>query len=470
MTEIYTPKEWLAIFGGSPVLRIDDKGYIYTFEESTRVFGGNPCGRIDWNKGYIYGSDYANYTASPIGRVQTRSNGVQEIYGQDYANYSARPILFVENDKIYTPEEYYRIFGGNPSGYVKSSPKATEKSSASPTYSSQYQQQYDSQSSSQPQKMPGLIKFILGCIAFMLICVFVGNMSPLVFAPILLGVAAGLISIYFIHKKRTGGSSKKTYSAPAKPQPTYQSTPAKSAPAASTSYAKSYANTCVKCGSTFYSSVPNPGYNMCIKCRKAAEAAAQPKPAPAVAQNKPTDFALSCSQCGVTYYSAEATPAVKLCPVCKAVNEKKQEPKPQPKPAPKPAPQPKPQPKPAVQAQTAEKPADFAHACSRCGATYYSAEAHPAKKLCPNCATAADKIGKFFGTAPTAAEVKQHLSPVASPKPAPKVDGTANFVQETNGKSIFACPFCGAKLAVPTGKGQLVIKCAKCAKTLSAKS
>ena len=99
MVEIYTPNNWLAIFGGSPSLRIDDNGYIYTFKESTRIFGGTPCGKIEWNKGLIYGADYAAFSSRPIGKIETRNDGTRLVYGTDYANFTAVPILYIRNNK-----------------------------------------------------------------------------------------------------------------------------------------------------------------------------------------------------------------------------------------------------------------------------------------------------------------------------------------------------------------------------------
>ncbi len=329
MTEIYTPKAWLSLFGGAPRLRIDDNGDIYTYEESTRIFGGTPCGRIDFTKGYIYGSDYANFSPRPIGMLKICSDGVHEIYGTDYANFSAKPILYIKGDKIYTAEEYFRILGGNPSAYIKKDSPA-----AANTYAKQQTAApaYTNSSSAKPQKMPGLFKLIIGCIVFLLIFSTVHN--PIVFAPIGVGVVIGLIAIYFIHKKRTGASSysKQTYQAPQQtyqPKQTYQTPSAvkaastspvtKTAAAAPSAPQKKVAY-CKRCSVAYYPTVADNG--LCPGCQKVtAQTAAKPVQ-PTAAAAKPTTgtplkYNFICMSCGKTYQSLSADPGDSLCLTCR---------------------------------------------------------------------------------------------------------------------------------------------------------
>lgn len=111
MMKIYTPKEWLSLFGGSPSLVIDDNGYIYSADGYYKIISDRPIGKMD-NR-YIYGKDFR----TPIARLE-RKNGRTEVYDEKAGIFSA-PILYIQNDKIYTPDEYLRIFGGNTSGYIK---------------------------------------------------------------------------------------------------------------------------------------------------------------------------------------------------------------------------------------------------------------------------------------------------------------------------------------------------------------
>ena len=391
MFEIYTPKAWFSIFGGSESLRIDDNGYIYTLKEATRVFGGNPCGKIEWSEGKIYGKDFANFTRAPIGYMKTDSDGVIEVYN-DVPGFTAAPVLYIKKNvdnvgEVYTAENYLSVIRRDPCGYIKPMPVIGTPPPPPTPPTPPDPPPVDGKITS---LIPAGVWVVLGIAIFLLFGEEIGEkLSNPVFVISWLGLSA-LMVVWARHnrkKKANKQANKQQNNARVtKPAPTPTPTPTPI----------SYAHICENCGKTYHSQAVNPRVNLCNACKKAVKNGEIPQPTPNP-QPKPADFALSCSQCGVTYYSAEATPAVKLCPVCKAVNVKKQEPKPQPQPTPNPQPKP-------------------------------------------------------------------------TPKPAPQVDGTANFVQETNGKSVFACPFCGAKLAVPTGKGQLVIKCAKCAKTLSAKS
>ena len=114
MTRIYTPKEWLSFFR-CPSIIIDDEGYIFSAEDYNKLIR-HPIGRIDYSKNYIYGKDYNTFMATPIAYLVRRDDVIQ-IY--EYGKVYGAPILYIQNGKIFTPDEYFRIFGGNPSGYVK---------------------------------------------------------------------------------------------------------------------------------------------------------------------------------------------------------------------------------------------------------------------------------------------------------------------------------------------------------------
>ena len=128
MMKIYTPQAWLSIFGGSPSLVIDDKGYIYSADGYYKIFSDSPVGKIDFEKGYIYDKHYTDIIATPIA-IMERKNDALEVreYGKPFSN----PILYIKNDKIYTPEEYFRILGGAASGYIQHQGNTTTSSSGS---------------------------------------------------------------------------------------------------------------------------------------------------------------------------------------------------------------------------------------------------------------------------------------------------------------------------------------------------
>lgn len=117
MMKIYTPKEWLSAFQECPSLIIDDKGLIWAGDEYYKILFGEPSGKIDFEKGYIYGEDYAKLMATPIGILE-KVNDVIKVYDYQKGRFSA-PVLYIENDKIYTPEQYGSIFGSDARGYVQ---------------------------------------------------------------------------------------------------------------------------------------------------------------------------------------------------------------------------------------------------------------------------------------------------------------------------------------------------------------
>ncbi len=115
MIEIYTPEQWLSAFGGTPKLIIDS-GYIYS-RDSYYGMSRSPIGRINFDSGYIYGRDYNSILATPLA-VMKKSSDVTEIYKYGGGLMDA-PMLYIKNGKFYTPDQYFRVFGGTPSGYIK---------------------------------------------------------------------------------------------------------------------------------------------------------------------------------------------------------------------------------------------------------------------------------------------------------------------------------------------------------------
>lgn len=114
--KIYTPEAWLSLFGGSPSLVIDDNGYIYSADGYYKIISDSPIGKIDYAKGYIYDKHYTDMFPTPIAEMVTKDD-VTEVY--QYGGGMLRaPILYIKNEKIYTSDEYLRIFGGNASGYI----------------------------------------------------------------------------------------------------------------------------------------------------------------------------------------------------------------------------------------------------------------------------------------------------------------------------------------------------------------
>lgn len=131
MIKVYTPKVWLSVFGGSPSLIIRDDGYIFSADQYYKIITGSPIGKIDYEKGFIYDKHYNDLFPTPI--AYTKTNGdVIEIrkYGDSLF---ASPILYIQNDRLYTPEEYFRLFGGAASGYIKRETKADDISDRVPT-------------------------------------------------------------------------------------------------------------------------------------------------------------------------------------------------------------------------------------------------------------------------------------------------------------------------------------------------
>ena len=118
MIRIYTPAAWEQFFRGAPSLVIDGN-YIYhgdTYENLVRT----PIGAI--KNGYLYGEDYWHFDPVPIGKIVEDTGGVVRIYGKNYADTGIAPLYYVKDGKVYTPQEYNRFLGGNPSAYVRQDP------------------------------------------------------------------------------------------------------------------------------------------------------------------------------------------------------------------------------------------------------------------------------------------------------------------------------------------------------------
>lgn len=114
MTEIYTPKQWRSIFG-CPSLIIDDKGYIYSAEEYRKLLR-EPIGWIDYSRNNIYGKDYNTVFATPIAYM-VQSGNLTKVFEYGKTQFS-EPILCIQNDKIYTYDEYVAWFG-EPNGFIR---------------------------------------------------------------------------------------------------------------------------------------------------------------------------------------------------------------------------------------------------------------------------------------------------------------------------------------------------------------
>lgn len=117
MIQIYTPKQWFSVFGGCPSLIIKDNGEIYSAEDYNKILEGPPIGKIDYARGHIYGKDYASLMPVPIGYLEKTPN-VTKVY-DSVPTLSVSPILYIQDDKVYTPEQYTSIFGSNAAGYIK---------------------------------------------------------------------------------------------------------------------------------------------------------------------------------------------------------------------------------------------------------------------------------------------------------------------------------------------------------------
>lgn len=107
MIKIYTPDKWRSLFNGCPELVIDDDYYIYRGDEYTKPLI-QPVGRIDLESGYVYGEDYYNFSAQPIGLFKDNGSEIK-IYGDDYYKLNAKPVYVIKDGKAYSYDEYIKF-------------------------------------------------------------------------------------------------------------------------------------------------------------------------------------------------------------------------------------------------------------------------------------------------------------------------------------------------------------------------
>lgn len=108
MIKIYTPENWRSYFNKYPQIIIDE-GFIYS-EESYQKLIKEPIGKLDMESGFIYGEDYLDFLAEPIGLFKEEGSEIQ-VFGDDYYKLNAIPILHVKDNMIFTREENLKMFG-----------------------------------------------------------------------------------------------------------------------------------------------------------------------------------------------------------------------------------------------------------------------------------------------------------------------------------------------------------------------
>ena len=217
MTEIYTPKEWRSLFS-CPSIVIDDNGYIYSAAEYKKLLK-TPIGRIDYEKDNIYGSDYASWNATPIAYM-IHSGETTKVYEYGKTQFSA-PMLYIKNDRIYTPEEYTRFLGGQPSGYVKTDKKSSfddilnhsgkgnsnipnPSGSGSFANTSSQNNASSNTSSGSSVPLPGFIS-VLGVAILAGLIYLLSSESRIADASTVLAIAANIgAAVYFLWKKLKG--------------------------------------------------------------------------------------------------------------------------------------------------------------------------------------------------------------------------------------------------------------------------
>lgn len=69
----------------------------------------------------IYGEDYYRGYKQPVGKLERRSDGVIQIYGPDYYRLGARPILYIRENRIYSADDFYKLFPQE-KGFIKETP------------------------------------------------------------------------------------------------------------------------------------------------------------------------------------------------------------------------------------------------------------------------------------------------------------------------------------------------------------
>lgn len=235
MMKVYTPKEWLSVFGGSPSLIIDDKGYIYSADGYYKLISDSPIGKIDYEKGHIYDKHYADLFPTPIAYM-VNSDGVTKVMEYGKSHFS-EPILYIQGEKIYTPSEFYRLFGGNASGYIKRDTPSSGSASFNDSSSSRRSSSNNS-ASFWDSRLGGIILF------FGAVCIFAVGQSfnklaqkgAAFWIPFILIITLTLVLRYLKKHGKLGKSTTNKQTAPTfKPtsKPVSKATPKQSSKATS---------------------------------------------------------------------------------------------------------------------------------------------------------------------------------------------------------------------------------------------
>ena len=333
MIEIYNSKEWNALFGGSPNWIIADDGYIYEASEYYNLMP-RPCGRIDMGRGEIYGKDYGSVNPRPIAYIRDK-DGVKEIYKErPEASLGAVPFLYIENEKIYTREEYYKVFGGSASAYVKDDAKQKtkeepQKQNTNGTVNSQKKTYNGGEIpiSSGGGGGWGCFLFIVAFLALgknfdEMVDIFSSPSRLLMFCSICIGLVLygillaklffGVASLIKGEGFMKGFNIKiikelkekfvwRTIPKVKSQNPNKKNIPENNGPT-------TYQHTCVKCGKKFSDQTAHNPY--CEACRKKDE---PPK--------TPVIYTHHCPVCGKAYTSAEKEPKDLRCESCKMAPE-----------------------------------------------------------------------------------------------------------------------------------------------------
>ena len=198
MIKFYTPKEWHSLFD-CPSLIIDDWGKIWAADQYYMVLSGEPCGKIDYQGGKIYGKDLGyGMFAEPIAYLESK-NGVTRIMDAKKGLFSS-PMLYIQDDKVYTPEQWTSLFD-TPGRYIKkenpSDGTPSEKSSGSTA----------SGKSSGDSARGGIsLGGELGLLAGIALFLLIGNGVEAMFrTPIWLVLAGVLLATVLILRKVSGG-------------------------------------------------------------------------------------------------------------------------------------------------------------------------------------------------------------------------------------------------------------------------
>lgn len=107
MIKVYTPSQWYSLFQCASLI-IEDDGMIYKDEDYYKSFR-QAIGKIDYAAGMIYGDDYHRVSAQPIGCIK-KEGDITKIYGTDYYRLSAQPILYIRDNRVYSADEFYKLF------------------------------------------------------------------------------------------------------------------------------------------------------------------------------------------------------------------------------------------------------------------------------------------------------------------------------------------------------------------------